>query len=308
MNYTQLRAFHLVAREGSFTRAARSLRVTQPTLSAQVKALEDTYGVRLFERRGRGAALTELGDALFVLTARMFAIEEDAAALLADTRALVRGHIKIGADGPYHAVPIMAEFKRRHAGIRLSLTIGNSDEVLRGLLDYRSDVAVLAKRPDDPRLSVIPFRHDRIVAFVPRTHSWARRRRIALKDLAGCDLVLREPGSVTREVFWRALTAAGIRPGQVMEIESREAVHEAVAAGLGVGAVFESELGNDPRLAALPVRDAALEVSEYVVCLGDWRRLRIVRAFLDVARELAPARAAATKGSAKAGPRSAAAR
>jgi LysR family transcriptional regulator, low CO2-responsive transcriptional regulator len=289
MNYVQLRAFHLVAREGSFTRAARSLRVTQPTLSAQVKALEDGYGVRLFDRRGRRVALTELGQTLVMLTTRLFAAEEEAAALLADTRALARGQLKIGADGPYHAVPIMAAFKRRHAGIRLSLGIGNSDEVLRGLLDYRTDVAVLAKVPDDPRLFVIPFRHDRIVVFVPRTHPWAGRDNVSLADFAGCELVLREAGSVTREVFWRALAAAGVEPGPVMEIESREAVHEAVAAGLGVGAVFESELGDDPRLVALPVLDAALEVSEYVVCLRDWRRLRVVRAFLDIAQELAPA-------------------
>jgi len=291
MNYAQLRAFHQVAREGSFTRAARALRVTQPTLSAQVKALEESYGVRLFERRGRGSVLTELGHTLFALTARLFAIEDEAAALLADTRALVRGRLKIGADGPFHAVPIMAAFKRRHGGIRLSLTIGNSDEVLQGLLAYRTDVAVLAKVPDDPRLYVVPFRRDRIVVFVPRTHPWAGRSSIDLADLAGCELVLREPGSVTREVFRRALDAAGVAPGPVMEIESREAVHEAVAAGLGVGAIFASELGDDPRLTALPVRDAALDVGEYVVCLSDWRRLGVVRAFLDVAEEMATVRA-----------------
>ena len=290
MNYAQLRAFHQVAREGSFTRAARALRVTQPTLSAQVKALEEGYGVRLFERRGRGSVLTELGHTLFALTTRLFAIEDEATALLADTRALARGRLKIGADGPFHAVPIMAEFKRRHAGIQLSLTIGNSGEVLQGLLDYRTDVAVLARVPDDPRLYVVPYRRDRVVVFVPRTHPWARRRGIRLADLAGCELVLREPGSVTREVFLRALDAAGVAPGPVMEIESREAVHEAVAAGLGIGAIFESELGDDPRLAALPVRDAALDVAEYVVCLSDWRRLRVVRAFLDVAAELAAGR------------------
>jgi aminoethylphosphonate catabolism LysR family transcriptional regulator len=287
MNYAQLRAFHAVTREGSFTRAARALRVTQPTLSAQVKTLEEAYGVRLLDRRGQGVVPTELGRSLFELTARLFAIEEDAAALLADTRALARGHIKVGADGPYHAVPIMAAFKRRYDGIRITLNIGNSDEVLQGLLDYRTDVAVLAKVPDDLRLFVIPFRDDRIVVFVPRGHRWARRRRLRIADLEGCDLVLREAGSVTREVFWGALAVAGIRPRSVMEIESREAVHEAVAAGLGIGAVFETELGADPRLVAVPVHDAALDVREYVVCLRDWRRLRIVRAFLEVAQEVA---------------------
>ena len=82
MNLTQLRAFHVVAQERSFTKAAGAAHVSQPTLSGQVKALEETYRVRLFERRGRGVQLTELGQNLHALTQRLFTIEGEAQALL----------------------------------------------------------------------------------------------------------------------------------------------------------------------------------------------------------------------------------
>jgi len=287
MQYAHLRAFHMVAREGGFTRAADSLRLSQPTLSAQVKALEEHYRVSLFRRGRRGVALTDLGRALYGVTTRIFALEEEADALLAETGELARGHIRVGADGPFHAVPIMAEFKRRHPGPRQSLTIGNSDEVLRGLFDHRADVAVLANAPDDERLHVIALRRDRVVVFAPADDPWAGRGAIRMADLATREMILREAGSVTRLVFQRALERAGVQPAAVMEIESREAVREAVVAGLGLGVVFESEFGRDDRLIALPVADAALEVREDVVCLKDRRRLRIVAAFLEVAAALA---------------------
>ena len=86
MNLAQLRAFHAVAREGSFTTAARALSVTQPTVSSQVKALEDSYGIRLFDRRGRRVVVTELGKTLFAITRRLYALEEEAEDVLAAAR------------------------------------------------------------------------------------------------------------------------------------------------------------------------------------------------------------------------------
>src|ERR687884_691949 len=98
MNHAGLRAFHAVATEGSFTRAAAALNVTQPTLSAQVKGLEERYGAALFVRRGRGIALTELGEALLEISRRLFALEEQAGELLARARELAVGHLRLGAD------------------------------------------------------------------------------------------------------------------------------------------------------------------------------------------------------------------
>jgi aminoethylphosphonate catabolism LysR family transcriptional regulator len=286
MNPTLLRAFHHVARERGFTRAAAVAGVGQPTLSGQVKALEESYGVRLFERRGRGAQLTELGQNLFAITDRMFVLEDEAQALLSGASTLAHGHLRVSADSAYHAMPILAALKRQHGGLTFSLGLGNSAAVLRRLFDYEADVAVMAKLTSDPRLFTLPFRTDRLVLFVPNRHLWARRRCIRLAELSGQDMVLRERGSVTRAVFEATLAAAAVRPGAIIEVESREGVGEAVAAGFGIGVVFESEFGPGDRFHRIEVAGADLAVGEYVVCLEERRSLALVRAFLDIAADL----------------------
>src|SRR5688572_2397619 len=229
MNLTQLRAFHLVARAGSFSLAARTGGVSQPTLSAQVKALETGYGVGLFDRKGRGVRLTPVGQSLYAVTGRLFAAEEEAQALLAGSRALTRGHLRVSADSAYHVMPILKELRRRHDGLTFSLKIDNSETVLEQLIDHGADIAVMAKMVSDPRLFSVRLRDDRLVLFVPRQHAWARRRRIRLGEVAGRDLVVRERGSITREVFETRLAAADLRPGALVEVQTREAVREAVA-------------------------------------------------------------------------------
>ncbi|MFO0997866.1 MAG: LysR substrate-binding domain-containing protein [Alphaproteobacteria bacterium] len=286
MNRNYLRAFHLVAREGSFTRAARSSGLSQPNLSGQVKALETGYGVSLFERRGRTVQLTALGSALQAITERLFALEEDAEALLSGAHNQVLGALRVSADNAVHALPIMAEIKRRHADVILSLNVGNSDEVLADLMNYRADVGVTAKNPIDEAFHVLPYRRDRLVLFVPKRHPWASRTSVAFRDLEGADMVLREPGSVTREVFDVARESSGIGLGRVMVIQSREAVREAVAAGFGMGVAFDREFTRDPRFARLAIDGAALDVGEYVVTLAARRHFPGIRAFLDVAARM----------------------
>lgn len=281
MNLTQLRAFHIVARERSFTAAARTSGISQPTLSGQVRTLEDGYRVRLFERRARGVRLTEIGQGLFAISSRLFALEEEAQALLSDTKALARGHLRIAADSAYHVMPVLAALRQCHAGLRFSLTIGNSAAVLEQLFDFEADLAVTAKTTSDPRLHSQQLRRDELVLFVPRGHALARRRRLRIEELAGRELVLRERGSITREIFEQALAAAGVRPGEIVDVQTREGVREAVAAGFGIGVVFRSEFGTDPRFVPIGVTDAELGVAEYAVCLQENLRLSLVRAFMD---------------------------
>lgn len=289
MNSAQLRAFHAVATQGSFTTAARALNVTQPTLSSQVKALEDSYGIRLFDRVGRGVVLTELGARLHRVTQRLYNLEEEAEEILSAARELDTGSIRVGSDGPHHVIPIVAEFNRRFPNLALSLDMGNADRVLRDLRESRIDVAVLAQAAADPRLYVLPFRSSRLVLFVPRSHRWAKRKTVSIGDISDERMVLREAQSTTRKIFENALKKAGVQPRSIMQIESREAVREAVAAGLGVGVVAESEFDADRRLKTLPFDDAELEITEYIVCLEDRRRLRIVQAFLELAEGMAQA-------------------
>ncbi|MFO0589189.1 MAG: LysR substrate-binding domain-containing protein [Polyangiaceae bacterium] len=282
MNQAHLRAFHEVAKVGSFTAAARRLHVSQPAVTMAVKALEQTYGVELFLRRGRGVLRTELGDELYNVTTTLFGTEEAAEELLAGARGLRQGRLRVGADAPYHVMGVLAAFHERHPGVGISLSVGNAPEVVRGLFEGSTDVAVSAEVAADARLYTMPCARYGIVAIVGRSHPWARRRRIAIEELDGAKMVLREPESVTRRTLDAALVKVGVKPKIVMEIGSREAVREAVAAGLGVGVVASPELGEDARLRALEIDGATLLNTEYAVCLAARRDVRVVRAFFDV--------------------------
>jgi aminoethylphosphonate catabolism LysR family transcriptional regulator len=286
MTPSQLRAFHLVAESGSFSAAARDSGQSQPNLSGQVTALEKAYGVRLFDRRGRQVVPTETGRQLQGITARLFAVQDEAQALLAGEQSLTRGHLRIAADSAHHVVPIMAALKERARSVTFALAIDNSAIVLDRLLRHEADVAVMAKSISDPRLHSMRLRTDRVVLFAPANHPLAKRSRAPLAALADQELVLRERGSITREVLEQAMAASGVQPRAIVEVQTREGVREAVAAGFGVGAVFESEMGDDRRFRAIVVGDTDLAVAEYAVCLQERRRGALVRAFMDEAQRI----------------------
>ena len=282
MNYLHLRAFHAVATHGSFTRAAAALNVTQPTVSDQVKVLENRYEVKLFERHSRRVEMTALGRALYEVARRQFKLEADAEQLLLTAKGLTHGRLRVAAGAPQLVIPLLGNFKRRHPGIQLVLQFGNSEVVLRSLFERRCDLVMLPDIGADERLYAVPFRRDRLIAFVEGGHPWSTRRSITLADLQGEALVLREVGSRTRAVFEAAMAGAGVVMGETLEIGSREGVREAVAAGLGIGIVSEGELGVDPRLHAIAIRESGLEVTEYAACLAERQSVRVVAAFFDL--------------------------
>lgn len=287
MNHSQLRAFHAIALEGSFTKAAKVLRVSQPTLSGHIKALEEGYGVTLFQRGSREVVMTDFGRALFEITQRYFASESDAQRLLASAAGLVSGRLRIGADSPFAVIPLIASLKGRFPKVQLDVDFGNSLEVLNSVLAKETDVGILARIAPDKRLHITPFRDARLVVFVDRGHPWAQRRSITLDEIATETLVLREQGSTTRAIFERALLDRGIEPASVLEMEGREAVREAVASGLGVGVVCDYEFGHDTRLHKLKVKGARLRLTECAVCRRESRTNPVVAAFLDVVEEAA---------------------
>lgn len=287
MNLTHVLAFHRVAAAGSFVAAARLAGVSQPTLSAQVKALEKAAGTELLLRRGRQIALSEDGARLFAVTSRLQAAIDDVAQSLSRDKAGGRGTLRISADSALHVIPILAELKRQQPAFRFSLAIANSTAVLRDVLDGTADVGVSARRPDDARLAAVKLREDRLVLLVARGDRWSSRKQIALSELAQRDLVSREQGSMTREVLEGRMREAGIAPGLVLDVETREGVMEAVAAGFGVGVVFASEAGNDPRLQRLVIRGADLSVAEHAVTRRDRQSAGLVARFLETAQRVA---------------------
>jgi aminoethylphosphonate catabolism LysR family transcriptional regulator len=280
-SHAQLRAFHAVAIAQSFTEAARALGVSQPAVSMQVRALEEAYGVELFARGRRRVEPTELGRALLDAIGPIFALEAEAAELLGRASGLLYGHLRVGADAPFVVVPMLAAFRAKHGEVTLSLSLGNSSEVLRDLLDGHTDVAMLSDRVEDPRLFAVAAAKSRQVVVVAKSHPWARRRSVRLGDLHKAPMVIREEGSVTRLAFEAAIERAGVEPLVVMELGSREAIQEAVAAGIGAGVVIEAERGRDARLVALPFSDASIEHVAYIACREERRRLRAVSAFFE---------------------------
>jgi aminoethylphosphonate catabolism LysR family transcriptional regulator len=284
MNFAQLRAFHAVASEGGFTRGALRLGISQPAVTVQVRALEERYGVLLFRRLGQRIEPTEFGRELWQRTRRVFAELDDLDELMASAGELRVGRLEIGADGPFSVMDLVAAFIARHPGVRVAVRIGNATRVLTDLREARTDLAVLNLVEPDGELHAQALYRDRIVAFFPADHPWAARRRIDLAALAQAPLVLREPGSATRALLLQALDRAGIPPRIALELGSREAVREAVLAGLGIGVVFERELVRNPRLRSRALTGADLSATVSLACLPERRRLRAVQAFFALAR------------------------
>ncbi|HUP97682.1 MAG TPA: LysR substrate-binding domain-containing protein [Usitatibacter sp.] len=286
MRLTQLRSFHAVARAGGFTGGARLLHVSQPTVTTQVRFLEETYGAELFYRRGHKVRLTPLGEQLFELAQKIFALEVETVHLLEDSGELKSGHLRVGAVGPFHVTEMLARFNQRFPGLQVSVRVGNSENVLAALVDYQTDVAVLAQFTEDRRFHSVPYSRHPVVVFVPRGHRFAARKSIRIAELAGERMILREEGSTTRKALDDALKRAGVTPRVVMEIGSREAIREAVIMGVGIGAVSEIEYIPDPEIRMVRVSDAEMFTHAHVVCLEERRGARLVKAFLEIVDEL----------------------
>ncbi len=286
MLYTRLRSFHAVATEGGFTAASRVLGIGQPTITSQVKALEVSHGVELFYRRGRTVELTEAGRALFQITRRIMTLEGEVDGLLNAFGGFQTGEFRVGAVGPYHATEMLSAFSERYPGIKLSVTVGNSREMVQRLMDYTADVAVLAHVEDDPHIHAMPYSRHPVIAFVHNGHRFARRRRIRIEELQGERMVLRETGSTTRLAFETALSRAGVSIDPVMEIGSREAVWLAVARGIGIGVVSDIEFFPHPDLHPVAFSNVDIHTTAHVNCLQERRQSPLVAAFLDVAAAL----------------------
>ena len=281
MRLTQLRSFYAVARMGSFTKAAEMLHLSQPTLTTQVRFLEERYQVELFFRRGRQVVPTELGEQLMQLAQQIFTLEGDAVSLLEDAGELRTGHLRVAAVGPYHVTQMLVDFNRRYPDVKVSVSTGNSEDVLDRLLDYRADVGVLAQVVSDDRFLSVPFNRHPVVVFASSEHRFAKRRSIRISELQGERMILREPGSTTRKALDAALAQAGVVPEMVMEIGSREVIREAVARGIGIAAVSEVEYVPGPGLHAVRISDAQVYTYAHVLCLTERREARMVRAFFD---------------------------
>lgn len=280
MSTARYRAFIAVAQQGSLSAAARALGVSQPTISSQIATLERQSQIELFHRQGYRMTLSQAGHKLMTLAQKLLALESETEFFLRDSGQLNQGELKIGAVGPFHVIEMVAAYSTRHPGMKLSIRMGNSQQVLHDLENYTTDVAVLAGLYERPELLVREYARHAIILFAHVDHPLARREQVDIEELNGLPLLLREQGSTTRTAIEKALQAAGVKPRTQLEIGSREAIREAVARGLGIGAVSEAEFIADPRFRPVRISGNPASTTTYVYCMKERSESLLVGSFL----------------------------
>ena len=289
MTLRQLQVFLAVAREKSFSQAAKTIHSSQPTMSEHVAELELELGKKVFFRRGREVTLTEAGRVLERYAASAILAVESARQAVDDLDGLGQGSLMIGASttpGIYVMPGIIANFRGRHPGVELKLQIANSRVIEDRIKARELDLGVVgghAVGPGEECLAV-GFSDELLLIVSPR-HAWARRRYIAPEGLAREPLLMREEGSATRSVTERALQRAGIRFQVAMELDHTEAIKQAVMAGLGVAFVsiyaVRGELATR-RLHALRLRGTRVQRHFHVIHHEARRITASARAFMEV--------------------------
>lgn len=238
----QLITFARVAEEGSLSRAAKTLRLTQPAVSNQMSRLSSAVGEPLFTRHRHGVSLTEAGAELLPHARAVVRAMEGATGLVAGLRGLETGAVSVASSttiASYLLPAILASYKREHPGIRANVFVGNTKEAVERLEAGGAEVALVEGLVDrmPPGIERHPIRLDEIVLVTLPQHPLAGRD-LEPHELDGLKVVWRERGSGTREVAELALE--GVRLENVLELVGSEAVKEAVAEGLG--AAFLSRL------------------------------------------------------------------
>jgi len=275
-----LRTFVAVVEAQSFSGAADALGVSQPTVSVQLSALEQACGVLLVHRKPQ-LALTDAGRDLFVRARIALGRVGEFVASAHDLRAMQRGQLRLGLSTPHVALPIIASFVEKFPAIEITARIGNTAELLEDINRCRIDLGIMTLVEPPSALACTLVSTPRLVVCM-RTHDpLASRPSLRPAELAGREFVLREQGSMTRAVLESVFASDSVKLASSFVIASREAMKEAVAAGMGLGAIFDNELGFDPRLISVPFATQPVQHGVFAVGLKESLDIPPVRAFID---------------------------
>jgi len=240
MTLRQLRTFKAVADHSSFSLAAHELRLSQPSVSYQVKELEEALGVPLLDRLGKRVRLTEGGTVLYEYARKMLGVLDEAAQAFEELRGIKRGSLRVGASttaGIYLMPAALGAFKKEHPGLVIALEIGTRARVQEQVLNGELDLAVVGPASKDPDLTVLPFMHDELVMVAPAGHRLAGHAKLSLKDLQEEPFVMREQASGSRASLEKEARKAGAKLKVAMELGSNGAIKHAVESGLGLAAL-----------------------------------------------------------------------
>jgi DNA-binding transcriptional LysR family regulator len=258
INLHHLRLFTAVVQHGGFTKAAGKLNLSQPAISKSLSELERQHDLELIDRTGRTVRLSDAGNTLYARASELFGVERAAEQELRELRGLKRGTLRIAASttiATYMLPPYLGRFHMRHPRVRIQTTSANTRSVLRMLLEFRVDVALVEGPVKDSRVAVQPWKEDELVVIAPPFHRLTGTPRVTVSMLGDEPFLVREPGSGTRAVTEHALAARGVRLTNTMRVGGTEAIKQGVAAGLGLAIVSRAAATDQIALGRIAILD-----------------------------------------------------
>jgi len=270
VTFRQLTLFEAVARHLSFTRAADELHLSQPAVSMQIRQLEDSIGLALFEKSGKRISLTEAGREVFRYSQSINRELAEMEEVLESLKGLSRGRLNIAVASTvnYFAPRLLAEFHKEYPGIHLALDVTNREKLIQMLIDNSVDMVLMGQPPGNVQVEYEAFMDNLLVVVAPPEHPLCGVEAIPVARLADEVFVMREPGSGTRQAMERFFSEHDLKIRQGMQMTRNEAIKQAVRAGLGLGIVsthtIELELETG-RLTILDVEDFPIRRQWFLV-------------------------------------------
>ncbi len=285
----QLRVLEASARLGSFARAAEELHLAPPTVSVQIKKLSETVGFPLFEQVGKRIYLTDAGQRVYAGCAEVFRALAGIEETLIQMRGLETGHLQLAAtsSAKNFAPRLLGAFIQRHPGVETALHIHNRSTLLERLRNNEDDLYLFGAPPEQPEVVVQAILSNPLVVFARNDHPLARQQNIPFARLAEEPYLVREPGSGTRSLILKLFQQRGLAPNIRMELNTNEAIREAILAGLGISILSRYTFGleaEQTQLVCLDVEGFPLESHWYFVYPVGKQLSVAGRAFMDFAR------------------------
>lgn len=295
MNLKQLEVFIKVAETGSFSKGAEATFITQSTVSQHISALEEEFGLKLLDRTGRGALLTEGGKLLLDRARRLVDYAHEIPAAIARFKGVEEVKLKVAGSsipGEYMIPAALPLLSSRYPSLSITLLQGDSQGVLEKLLAEQVEVGVVGGCFPEEGIDLSPFATDELVLIAPAGHRWSDASGISTGDLWSESFVLRETGSGTGKASAEALRKAGIDVGSVRvsaHLGSNEAVKRAVMAGIGISFIsllsVQRELAQGA-LIKVPVADVRIRREFYLASRKGRELSPAAVGFCGVMREL----------------------
>ncbi|WP_417678712.1 LysR family transcriptional regulator [Pseudodonghicola sp.] len=287
LTLSRLRALTAVAEEGSFSAAARRIGVSHSAVAQQIRDLERAHEVHLFDRvRGMlrpTPACLELCD----IGNRIQAAERDAARVLARRGPSGKHRLRVGLGNSMPGIAIVGRVLAQHPTLTVTVDSGSHQDIMAAVSRREVDVAVLPDLPPDPRFRRAPVLTQEVVAITSPDNPMARRETVTLAELAASPLVFRSPGSSTQKLVDRGFRHAGLSPEPRLIADTRDAVYEAVAVGIGVGFMWRYGTYRSDVVRRLMVPEFRSTVDEVVFALSDESN-PLVDLFFNVATQFRP--------------------